>query len=139
MADKVDGLWIGGWAVMLALSGCEQGTEALIDVRSNSDILFSIPEKEAQHYCINSVEVRRYVGGTQSMNYEVSWRIKLKPGQSGPCDSQINYPKTPATFVTEVNSEQLTAGEYVVVIDGGIGTASGEFTIPASPRNKSEK
>jgi hypothetical protein len=134
MVDNFGRLWIGGCAAVLALTGCEQGTNALIDVRSSQDVLFSIPEKDAPHYCINSVEIRRYPRGPQSVDYEVSWRIRLKAGQNGLCDLSINYPKAPPSFITEVSSERLVPGEYVVVIDGGIGTASGEFTIrPASP------
>ena len=137
MANSFGRIWIHGYVAMLTLSGCEQGTHALVEVRSNRDVLFSIPEEDAPHYCINSVEIRRYSGGPESTNYEVNWRIRLKSGQSGPCDLSINYPKVPSTFVTEVASERLSAGNYVVVIDGGIGTATGEFTIPPGSESDS--
>ena len=114
---------------MTALSGCEHGTRAVIEVRSDADIVFSIPEENAAYYCINSVEIRRYPHGTDRVDYDVSWRIRLKPNQSGPCDLSVNYPKTPDAFVTEVASERLAPGDYLVVIDGGLGTALGEFTI----------
>jgi hypothetical protein len=135
MANNITTILVGG-ALMVIASSCEKGTHALIDVRSSSDVLFSIPEDETQYYCINSVEIRRYLGGSESTNYKVVWRIKLKPNQSGLCDLKISYPRIPPTFTAEITSERLPAGDYTVVIDGGIGTASGEFTIPQNWESK---
>jgi hypothetical protein len=130
MAGKLPGVIVSACVFVLALAGCELGTKAIVQVKSDRDIHFSIPQDDAPHYCINSVEIRRYGDAKRLGNYEVSWRIRLKPGQSGPCDLAMDFPKVPPTFNAEVTSERLLPGYYLVVIDGGIGTASGEFDIP---------
>jgi hypothetical protein len=118
-------------AVCLSIVGCGNGTNAVIDVRSNRDVVFSIPEADRGDYCISAAEIRYYPQGRRSLNYQTKWLIRLRQNTPGPCDHSLNYPRAPRDFVTEVSSEYLPPGEYFVLIYGGVGTATGGFSIPS--------
>lgn len=111
----------------LTLVGCQKEVPVLAQVRSQSDILFVVPAEHREDFCLNSAELR-LANDTQSA--PPLWEARLTPVNGAPCDYQIHFPDAARNFKIVRSKTALSAGEYEVVIDGGVSTARSRFTIP---------
>jgi hypothetical protein len=126
MAAKTSSLLI---TAALALAACKKEIPVMAEVRSPSDITFIIPDEYRRDFCLNSAELRSVSGGESEAPI---WRARLTPVNGAPCDYQIRFSNAARNFKVVRSVSALSAGEYEVVIDGGVSTARSRFEVGAA-------